>query len=40
MPSARNTSSNSPVNLLSRSRTNNLNEPARSPKSINKFLAC
>jgi hypothetical protein len=40
MPSARNTSSNSAVNLLSRSRIRNLNEPARSPSSIIKFLAC
>ena len=36
MPSARNTSSNSAVNLLSRSRMMNLNDPARSPRSINR----
>src|SRR5262245_66591018 len=32
MPSARNTSSNSAVNLPSRSRIMNLNDPARSPQ--------
>jgi hypothetical protein len=35
-----NTSSNALVNLLSRSWTRNLKRPARSPRSISRFLAC
>ncbi|MGH4023435.1 MAG: hypothetical protein ACRDRV_02505 [Pseudonocardiaceae bacterium] len=40
MASLAKTASNTPVNLLSRSRTKNMNSATRSPRSIKKFRAC